>query len=47
MVEYLKGKVFRSVSAAKYHTIVLGVDGEVSWYSWKLVFYTLFLHYEN
>lgn len=32
MVEYLKGKLFRGVSAAKYHTIVLGVDGEVSWY---------------
>ena len=32
MVEYLKGKVFRGVSAAKYHTIVLGVDGEVSLY---------------
>jgi alpha-tubulin suppressor-like RCC1 family protein len=30
MVEYLKGKVLSSVSAAKYHTIVLGVDGEVS-----------------
>lgn len=36
MVEYLKGKVFRGVSAAKYHTIVLGVDGEVSWFSLKL-----------
>lgn len=33
MVEYLKGKVFRGISAAKYHTIVLGADGEVrlSW----------------
>lgn len=30
MVEYLKGKVFRGVSAAKYHTIVLGADGEVN-----------------
>ncbi|AQK55127.1 ankyrin repeat family protein / regulator of chromosome condensation (RCC1) family protein [Zea mays] len=30
MVEYLKGKVLRGVSAAKYHTIVLGADGEVS-----------------
>ncbi|KAJ7971917.1 ankyrin repeat family protein / regulator of chromosome condensation (RCC1) family protein [Quillaja saponaria] len=32
VVEYLKGKVFKGVSAAKYHTIVLGVDGEV--YTW-------------
>lgn len=30
VVEYLKGKVFTGVSAAKYHTIVLGADGEVS-----------------
>lgn len=30
MVEYLKGKVFRGVSAAKYHTIALGADGEVN-----------------
>lgn len=29
LVEYLKGKVFTRVTAAKYHTIVLGVDGEV------------------
>lgn len=29
VVEYLKGKVFIAVSAAKYHTIVLGSDGEV------------------
>lgn len=29
MVEYLKGKVFRGVSAAKYHTIVLGSESEV------------------
>lgn len=29
VVEYLKGKVFVGVAAAKYHTIVLGVDGEV------------------
>lgn len=37
MVEYLKGKVFRGVSAAKYHTIVLGADGEVNIhpYKWK------------
>jgi hypothetical protein len=30
MVEYLKGKVLKGVSAAKYHTLVLGADGEVS-----------------
>lgn len=30
LVEYLKGKVFTSVAAAKYHTIVLGADGEVN-----------------
>lgn len=28
-VEYLKGKVFKGVAAAKYHTIVHGADGEV------------------
>ncbi|KAL5547330.1 hypothetical protein UlMin_007017 [Ulmus minor] len=32
VVEYLKGKVFIGVSAAKYHTLVLGADGEV--YTW-------------
>ncbi|ONK74270.1 uncharacterized protein A4U43_C03F4530 [Asparagus officinalis] len=32
MVEYLKGKVFRGVSAAKYHTVVLGADSEI--YTW-------------
>ncbi|KAJ4826405.1 hypothetical protein Tsubulata_028846 [Turnera subulata] len=32
MVEYLKGKFLTGVSAAKYHTIVLGADGEV--YTW-------------
>ncbi|KAM1635623.1 hypothetical protein ACFX13_013935 [Malus domestica] len=32
LVESLKGKVFKGVAAAKYHTIVLGVDGEV--YTW-------------
>ncbi|KAG2631819.1 hypothetical protein PVAP13_2NG048800 [Panicum virgatum] len=37
MVEYLKGKVFRGVSAAKYHTIVLGVDGEVFTWGHRLV----------
>lgn len=30
VVEYLKGKTLVSISAAKYHTIVLGADGEVS-----------------
>lgn len=29
LVEYLKGKVFREVSASKYHTIVLSSDSEV------------------
>lgn len=32
MVEYLKGKVIRGVSAAKYHTVVLVADSEV--YTW-------------
>ncbi|XP_061343337.1 uncharacterized protein LOC133289425 [Gastrolobium bilobum] len=32
VVESLKGKTLTSVSAAKYHTIVLGSDGEV--YTW-------------
>ncbi|EEF36705.1 conserved hypothetical protein [Ricinus communis] len=32
VVEYLKGKTFKGVAAAKYHTIVLGADGEV--YTW-------------
>ncbi|KAF3441247.1 hypothetical protein FNV43_RR15160 [Rhamnella rubrinervis] len=32
VVEYLKGKVFTGVAAAKCHTIVLGADGEV--YTW-------------
>ncbi|XP_047315344.1 uncharacterized protein LOC124919203 isoform X2 [Impatiens glandulifera] len=31
-VESLKGKVFSKVATAKYHTIVLGADGEV--YTW-------------
>lgn len=30
VVEYLKGKVFVGVAAAKCHTIVLGADGEVT-----------------
>lgn len=29
VVEYLKGKSLTAVSASKYHTIVLGSDGEV------------------
>lgn len=29
-VEYLKGKAFKQVSAAKYHTVVLSSEGEVS-----------------
>lgn len=33
VVEYLKGKVYVGVAAAKYHTIVLGVDGEVISYA--------------
>ncbi|XP_039045491.1 uncharacterized protein LOC120185307 isoform X2 [Hibiscus syriacus] len=32
IVEYLKGKFFVGVATAKYHTIVLGADGEV--YTW-------------
>ncbi|XVE90196.1 hypothetical protein DITRI_Ditri20bG0059300 [Diplodiscus trichospermus] len=32
IVEYLKGKVFIGVTTAKYHTVVLGADGEV--YTW-------------
>lgn len=30
IVEYLKGKIFIGVATAKYHTIVLGADGEVN-----------------
>ncbi|MCO5607570.1 hypothetical protein L7F22_061767 [Adiantum nelumboides] len=37
VVEYVKGKVFRSVSAAKYHTVVLGSEGEVFTWGYKLV----------
>lgn len=29
LVEYLKGKIFVKVAAAKYHTVVLGAEGEV------------------
>ncbi|XP_010266637.1 PREDICTED: uncharacterized protein LOC104604113 [Nelumbo nucifera] len=38
VVEYLKGKVFSGVSAAKYHTIVLGADGEI--FTWGHRFVT-------
>ncbi|KAK6139748.1 hypothetical protein DH2020_026508 [Rehmannia glutinosa] len=37
VVEYLKGKSFVEVSAAKYHTIVLGSDGEVFTWGHRLV----------
>ncbi|OVA00878.1 Regulator of chromosome condensation [Macleaya cordata] len=37
LVEYLKGKVFVGVTAAKYHTIVLGADGEVFTWGHRLV----------
>ncbi|KAL4576829.1 hypothetical protein LXL04_012929 [Taraxacum kok-saghyz] len=37
LVEYLKGKVFVHVSAAKYHTVVLGADGEVFTWGHRLV----------
>ncbi|PKA66064.1 Ultraviolet-B receptor UVR8 [Apostasia shenzhenica] len=37
MVECLKGKVFKGVSAAKYHTIVLSADGEVFTWGHRLV----------
>ncbi|KAL9247066.1 hypothetical protein vseg_020537 [Gypsophila vaccaria] len=37
LVEYLKGKVFTGVTTAKYHTVVLGADGEVFTWGHKLV----------
>uniref|UniRef100_A0A803MWB3 RCC1-like domain-containing protein n=1 Tax=Chenopodium quinoa TaxID=63459 RepID=A0A803MWB3_CHEQI len=37
LVEYLKGKFFTAVSAAKYHTVVLGADGEVFTWGHRLV----------
>ncbi|VFQ61139.1 unnamed protein product [Cuscuta campestris] len=37
VVEYLKGKFFTGVAAAKYHTIVLGSDGEVFTWGHRLV----------
>ncbi|KAK3017588.1 hypothetical protein RJ639_003802, partial [Escallonia herrerae] len=36
-VDYLKGKVFIGVAAAKYHTIVLRADGEVFTWGHRLV----------
>lgn len=43
MVEYLKGKVFRGVSAAKYHTVVLGADSEVN-ICHNIAYYLLCMH---
>ncbi|XP_078435331.1 ankyrin repeat family protein / regulator of chromosome condensation (RCC1) family protein [Wolffia australiana] len=37
LVESLKGRNLKAVSAAKYHTVVLGVDGEVFTWGHKLV----------
>eukprot|EP00250_Pteridium_aquilinum_P020342 c24788_g3_i2 orf=632-4153(+) len=37
VVEYLKGKNLVAVSAAKYHTVVLGLEGEVFTWGYKLV----------
>lgn len=37
VVEYLKGKVLKGVAAAKYHTIVLGADGEIFTWGHRLV----------
>lgn len=37
VVEYLNGKVLVAVAAAKYHTIVLGADGEVFTWGHRLV----------
>ncbi|GJS05233.1 ankyrin repeat-containing protein [Tanacetum coccineum] len=37
LIEYLKGKKFILVSAAKYHTMVLGADGEVFTWGHRLV----------
>lgn len=36
VVEYLKGKSLVGVAAAKYHTIVLGTDGEVLYHGFDL-----------
>lgn len=41
VVEYLKGKDFVRVAAAKFHTICLGVDGEVIfWFVGLLIFHS-------
>lgn len=37
VVEYLKGKTFVGIAAAKYHTIVLGSDGDVFTWGHRLV----------
>ncbi|CAA6653770.1 unnamed protein product [Spirodela intermedia] len=37
LVEYLKGRNFKAVSVAKYHTVVLGADGEVFTWGHRLV----------
>lgn len=37
LVDYLKGKAMVAVAAAKYHTIVLGADGEVFTWGHRLV----------
>ncbi|XP_057524912.1 uncharacterized protein LOC130804483 [Amaranthus tricolor] len=37
LVEYLKGRFFTTVSASKYHTVVLGADGEVFTWGHRLV----------
>lgn len=37
VVEYVRGKMFRAVSAAKYHTVILGSEGEVFTWGYKLV----------
>lgn len=42
LVEYLKGKVFTGVAAAKYHTIVLGADGEVCFFDSIVTFLSPF-----
>ncbi|KAJ7539741.1 hypothetical protein O6H91_11G107500 [Diphasiastrum complanatum] len=36
-VDYLKGKKLVAVSAAKYHTVVLGAEGEVFTWGYKMV----------
>lgn len=41
VVEYLKGRNFKAVSVAKYHTVVLGADGEV----YNVKYYPLVYNY--